>query len=235
MRSRAPDAQGALRVLGATIVVASLTACGDVAIEPDPTPVAGTGDVGTESRDLGDIERISIAGPIEVVIRTGEPGSVTLSGQANLLPLVQTENRDGQLIVAVRQPGFTSTEPVTLTVVSPAISSVAVSGGARGTLEVVGEALRLDLSGAARMDGTGRLDTLDLVASSDARLDLSQLVTGDASISMSGGAAATLAVENRLSGTATGGATITLAGQPATVDVTVESGASVQGEASPAP
>jgi hypothetical protein len=234
MRARA-SRLGLPRLLLAVGLVAGIAACGDVAIAPEPTPVAGTGDVVSETRDLGEFDRVSIAAPIGVVIRTGEPGSVTLSGQANLLPLVQIANRDGQLIVSVPQPGFTAAEPPVLTVVSPVISSVAVSGGARGTLEVVGDALRLDLSGAARLDGTGRLDTLDLVSSSDARLDLSELVTSDASISMSGGSAATLAVENRLSGTATGGATVTLAGQPAVVDVTVESGASVQGGASPNP
>jgi hypothetical protein len=234
MRSRA-SRTGVQQVVVAAALVATLTACGDVAIAPEPTPVPAAGEVVTETRDVGTIERISVAAPIELVIRTGEPGSVTVSGPADILPLVVTEARDGQLIVNVASPGYTTTEPVTLTVVAPQISSVTVSGGASGQLEVVGGALRADLSGAARLEGLGRLDDLTLTASSDARAAFAELIVGDAEIALSGGSAAELTVEGALTGDASGGATVTLASQPAAVNVTVSSGGSVQGGESPAP
>jgi hypothetical protein len=216
-------------------LVVSLAACGDVVIAPAATPVTGTGDVVTESRDVGEIDRISVAAGIHVVIRTGEPGSVTVAAQANLLPLVVTESRDGQLIVNVASPGITATEPVTLTVVAPVISSATVSGGATGTLEIVGDAVRVDLSGGAAMDALGRVDTLTLTASSGARAMFAELAVGTAAIALSGGSAAELAVAESITGEAKDGATVTLVGQPASVNVTVSSGGSVQGDTSPAP
>ena len=235
MRSRASRARVLLLAMLAPALAASLAACGDVAIEPEPTPVAGTGEVITETRDVGAFERISIAAPITVVVRTGEPGSVTVSAQENIQPLVVTEARDGQLVVTVPSPGYTTSEPVTLTVIAPAISSVTVSGGASGILEVVGDALSVDLSGAAELDGLGRVGALTLTMSSDARAAFAELIAGNAVVALSGGAAAELAVEGSLTGDASEGATVTLASQPATVNVTVSSGGSVQGGASPAP
>jgi hypothetical protein len=235
MRSRAPRARVILLAVLVPALVASLTACGDVAIAPDPTPVPGAGEVVTETRDVGTIERISVAAPITVVLRTGEPGSVTVSAQANIQPLVNTEVKDGQLIVNVSSPGYETTEPVTLTVVAPAITSVTVSGGATGVIEAVADALRVDLSGESELDGLGRVGTLTLTMSSDARAAFAELIVGSAVVALSGGAAAELTVVDSLTGDASEGATVTLASQPAVVDVAVSSGGSVQGDASPAP
>jgi hypothetical protein len=235
MRSRAPRARVILLAVLVPALVASLTACGDVAIAPEPTPVPGSGDVVTEARDVGTIERISVAAPITVVLRTGEPGSVTVSAQANIQPLVNTEVKDGQLIVNVSSPGYETTEPVTLTVVAPAITSVTVSGGATGVIEAVADALRVDLSGESELDGLGRVGTLTLTMSSDARAAFAELIAESAVVALSGGAAAELTVVDSLTGDASEGATVTLASQPAVVDVAVSSGGSVQGDASPAP
>lgn len=234
MRSRASRVRPLLRALLLPALIASVAACGDVLIPPEPLPVQGQGDVVSETRDVGVIDRVSVAAAIDVVIRTGEPGSVTLTAQANLLPLVVTEARDGQLIVNVPAPGYTTTEPVTLTVIAPDITSVTVSGGANGELDVVVPELRVDLSGAATLQGTGRLDRLALTASSDGVASFAELVAGSASITMSGGSAAELAVEGALTGEASGGATVTLVRQPASVNVATSSGGSVQG-ASPTP
>jgi hypothetical protein len=235
MRFRASRARGLFLAVIGLALAAPLAGCGDVAIAPEPTPLPGAGEVVSETRDVGAIERISIAAPITVVVRTGEPGSVTVSAQANILPLVVTEVRDGQLVVNAPPPGYTTTEPVTLTVIAPVIASVTVSGGATGILEIVGDALRVDLSGEAEFDGLGRVDALTLTMSSDARAAFAELLVGSAVVALSGGAAAELAVTGSLTGDASEGATITLASQPATVDVTVGSGGSVQGGASPAP
>ncbi len=235
MRSRASRTRGLPIAILATVLAAALAACGDVAIAPEPTPVPGAGEVVTETRDVGTIERISIAAPITVIVRTGEPGSVTVTAQANIQPLVVTEERDGQLIVNVPSPGYETMEPVTLTVVAPAISSVTISGGATGLLEVVGDTLQVDLSGVARMDGLGRVRSLTLTMSSDARASFAELALESAVVALSGGSAAELAVEGSLTGEASEGATVTLVSQPAVVDVTVTSGGSVQGGASPAP
>jgi hypothetical protein len=219
-------------VLMACIVPAlatSLGACGDVSIAPEPTPVVGTGEVVTEDRTAGDVERISVAAPIEVALQVGTPASVTLTAQPNILPTVKTTVQDGQLIVNVPSPGYTTEMPVLLTVITPTIDSVTLSGGAQGMLRMSGGTLRLDLSGEATMEGVGSRDALTLTASSDAAVRFAEMVVDTCTVAMSGGAEAELQVVSLLTGEASGGATITLTAPVAKVDVVTTSGASVQG------
>ncbi|HEY3336142.1 MAG TPA: DUF2807 domain-containing protein [Candidatus Limnocylindrales bacterium] len=206
-----------------------LAACGDAPIKPEPTPVTGAGDLVTEDRTAGDIDRISVGAAVDVVMRTGDSTSVTITGEPNVIPLVVTETRDGQLIVNVPNPGYISQRRVTLTVVAPAITSVALSSGAKGSLDLVADSLKVDLSGGASLAAAGRVERLSIVASSDGRIDFTSLVAGTATVSMSGGAAATLTVEGILTGKASGGSTVTLTRQPASITVDATTGASVQG------
>ncbi|HEU0243912.1 MAG TPA: DUF2807 domain-containing protein [Candidatus Limnocylindrales bacterium] len=219
-----------LAVTAAALVLAfAVAACGDAPIQPEPTPVTGSGDLVTEDRTAGAVDRISVGAAIDVVMRTGDATSVTITGEPNVIPLVVTETRDGQLIVNVPNPGYITQQPVTLTVVAPTIASIALSSAAKGSLQLTADSLRVDLSGKASLAGAGRVEHLAIVASSDGRIDFTPLVAGAATVDMSGGAAATLTVEGALSGQASGGATITLTRQPASVTVEATTGASVQG------
>jgi hypothetical protein len=211
------------------VLTMTLWACGDVAIEPDPTPVVGTGGVVTEDRTSGDVERISVAADIEVVVQIGSPVAVTLTAQPDILPAVTTETSDGQLIVNVPLPGYTTTFPVLLAVTTPTLDALTLSGGATGVVRLAGGDLRLDLSGRATIEGTGSLDNLALTSSSNAKVSFAQVTVDTCSINMSGGSAAELHVVRLLKGDASGGATVTLTQPGATVNVTTSSGASVQG------
>lgn len=229
MPARASRAGLRLAVLGSLVALSTvLAACGDAPIKPDPTAVPGEGDLVTEDRTAGPIERISVAAAVNILIREGETTSVSIQGQANVIPLVTTETRDGQLIVSVPSPGYITTEPVTLTVITPLVQSVTLSAGARGSLELVTDALRIDLSGGAHLLGVGRVENLQLTASSDGVVDFTSLVTASSKVAMSGGAAATLVVEDTLTGQVSGGATVTLTQRPATITVEEVSGGSVQ-------
>ncbi len=214
-----------------TLTLASLAGCSSM-LSPLATrvaPVRGEGEVIAQDRTSGDFQRLSVGGGLAVVASTGSPASVTLSAQPNLLPLVTTEVRDGQLIVNVSPPGFSATRPVTLTVVAPELRSITLSGGTTGALELVGMDLAIDLSGGAVLQATGRAESLAVTASGGARAKLGELAATSASVDLSGGAEAELDVTDSVDGTASGGATVRLTRQPASVDVTTSSGATVQG------
>jgi len=230
MRRRASHHVRVLLLVGLLPALALVVgACGDVAIAPEATPVVGSGDVISEDRTAGPVERISVAAAIDVVVQVGTPGSVTLTAQPDILPLVSTEVRDGQLIVHVPRPGYTTTMPVQLTVITPKVTAVTLSGGARGLIEMSGGSLALDLSGGASIEGVGSLDTLHLTASSDADVVFARMVVDACTLAMSGGSAAELDVTSRLDGEVSGGATVTLTRPVPTMTVQTTSGGSVQG------
>ena len=228
LRARRRPATPALALVP---LLAALSACG-TGLPPPATqavPVAGTGEVTTEDRTAEDFQHLSVGGGLRVVVSVGTPASVTLSAQANLLPLVMTQVTGGQLIVNVAPPGISSLEPVTLTVVVPDLRSITLSGGALGSLDATTTELAIDVSGGAQLDATGRVSTLRLTASSGAQARLSGFVAESATVAMSGGSRAVLNVVNDVSGTADGGANLQLSQQPASMTVTTSGGAIIQG------
>lgn len=232
MRSRAPRRAGstlALPLLAATLS-AALAACAGLApIATTPGPVIGQGSVTSEDRTSGDFRHLSVGGGLRVEVTAGSPTSVKVAAQPNLLPLITTEVAGGQLIVNIKAPGVSSSQPMTLTVVAPDVRSVTLSGGANGRLVTMSDAVALDVSGGALLEATGRTRTLTLTASSGAQAKLGGLVTDSATVAASGGCQAELNVVNALSGTASGGATIRLTQPPASVNVRTSGGGSVLG------
>jgi Putative auto-transporter adhesin, head GIN domain len=241
MRSRAlrpaacttvrPGIPAALSAMLVGMLAAMLAGCSSMLppLSSQVVPVRGEGMVTTVDRTAGEFRHVSVGGGLHVVATTGGGTSVTIAAQPNLLPLIVTDVKDGQLVVNVEAPGFSSSEPVTLTVVAPVLESLTLSGGASGTLDMVGATLAVDLSGGAVLSATGHVDSLGLTASGGARARLGELVAGAATIDASGGADAELTITGALTGTASGGATVHLAQKPASVEVTTSGGASVQG------
>ncbi len=228
LRARRRPVTSALAMLP---LLAALTGCGPglPAQATQAAPVVGTGELTTEDRTDADFQHLSVGGGLRVIVRAGSPASVTLSTQANLLPLVVTQVTDGQLIVNVAPPGISSREPVTLTVVVPDLRSITLSGGAVGTLDASTTELAIDVSGGAQLDATGRVGRLRLMASSGAQARLSGFVADSATVAMSGGSRAELNVVNDVSGTAGGGANLQLSQPPASMTVTTSGGAIIQG------
>lgn len=232
MGCRAPRRAGSTRTppLLAAVLSIVLAACAGLApIATVPGPVVGQGSVTSEDRTSGEFQHLSVGGGLRVEVTSGSPVSVKLTAQANLLPLITTGVSGGQLIVNVKAPGVSTSQPMTLTVVVPDLRSVTLSGGANGTLAATVDSLALDVSGGALLEATGRARSLALTASSGAQAKLAGLVADTATVAASGGCQAELNVTSTLSGSATGGATIRLAHPPATLDVTTSGGGSVLG------
>ena len=228
MRPRAPRRAAIAIVM--PLLAAVVAACGVAPRSAAPGPIQGTGSVTTEDRTTDDFEHLSVGAGIRVEVTEGAAVSVTLAAQPNLLPLVSTEVSDGQLVVNVASPGFSTSEPVTLSVVAPALRSMTLSGGATGTLATAATGtLTLDVSGGAVLKATGTAQALALTASGGAQARLGGLEAQAATVMASGGAQAELNVVSELSGDVTAGATVRLTRQPASVDVTTGSGGMVIG------
>ena len=232
MPERAP--RRATLVLAVAGVVSALLATGVTAcvlppLSSEATPVQGEGAIDSVDRTTAGFSHVSVGAGMHVTVRAGSELSVTLAAQSNLLKLITTDVRDGQLIVEVTSPGISSTRPITLTIHVPELASITLSAGASGTLEVEGGSLAVDVSAGATIKGIGEVDTLKLTASSGASAALGEIRAGSAAVTLTGGSSAELHVTGAVTGTADGGSTLRLTETPASVDVTTSGGASVQG------
>ena len=212
-----------------TLLATGFVACALPPLSSQAAPVEGQGDVVSEDRSTADFRHISVGAGINVIVGTGGDTSVTVAAQPNVLKMITTEVQDGQLVVQAAAPGFTSTQPVTLTISVPELDSITLSAGATGTLEDMGGPLAVDVSAGSAMKAIGQVESLRLTASSGAVAKLGDLVAGSAVVALSGGSTAEMQVTGPVTGTADGGSTLVLTKKPAGVDVKTSGGASVQG------
>lgn len=233
MHTRAPRRaifRLALGLVPAILLLPALAGCGATPEVPGASGmIVGTGDVVTEFRDLAPFTRVSVAAGLKVIIGEAPDQEVKVGAQKNLLPAILTEVVDGQLIVTIPSPGVNPTQPMSLTLRMTQVESVALSAGSVGYLEHTGAPLNLDVSGGAEITVIGETTDLTLTASTGSHAKLGELVAQRAEIMVNDGSSAELNVITALTGTAEGGATVTLSRKPAQLIVATSSGATIQG------
>ena len=230
MRFRAPcrasSLAPAVAALAALLVVAG---CGLASFNAAPTPVAGAGSVTTEDRTAGAFTSISVSDGLNVVIASGDAVNVKVTAQPNLLPLVLTQVANGQLTASVQAPGLSSGKPVTIAVTIPKLTSLALASGATGTMELRTDLLEVSLSSGATLQAIGSVTQLALTAQGGAQAKLGDLAADSATVTLGGGSQVTLGVKSAVTGSADGGAALTLTTKPASMTVRTSGGATVTG------
>jgi len=190
--------------------------------------LAGAGPVATETRTVDSFDQVEADGGVRVQLTVGGPTSVQVTAQQNLLPITTTVVANGKLTVRTTQ-SFSSSSGITVAVSTPTIKSISVNGGAATTAEGV-SATDLDIAadGGGVLSIAGTADSLTLRANGGAVVDGSNFVATNASVDLGGGASATVGVTSSATGSAGGGSTLNLLGNPPSVSVTASGGASVK-------
>jgi hypothetical protein len=240
---------GRLRPLVALFAI-GLTAsgCGNLGVLVGSPGIPGSGKVAEEDRTIGEFTEIEVHGVVAADVTAGESPMLKLSGDDNLLPLIETEVRDGRLVIRAK-PGqninpttplkaaVTATKPLGRAEVSGAASCrVAAptapkfhgqgSGATSLTLEGLdAEQLDLDASGASTVAASGKVQALTAGASGASNLRLAGLEASTADVSVSGASGAEVKATEAITGSASGASNITVLGNPPRKDVS-KSGAS---------
>lgn len=194
-----------------------------------PTPVPAATDTTTDTRQLDEFTSVSVDGPLNVVFATSASANVDVEAASNVTPLVSTTVSGSELVVGVTPPGFASAKPVTVRITAPHVTSLSLTGGAQGTMEVMAKAMAVSVSGGATLRGIGSVEQLTVTTLGNSDAQLGDLAADSASIAAAGGAKATLKVSKQLTGTADGGAVITLTATPVAQSVTLTGGAKLVG------
>jgi hypothetical protein len=177
-----------------------LVACG-------PT---GSGNVVTETREVGGFDAIEVSGGI--VLR--------LTVDANADPLV-TATYDDNLQDRI------GTEVDGTTLVIRNIGRYTVLGEGRLVDVTTPTLVALEASGGTDVTGTGAVGSVTVQASGGSDVDLSDLIADSMVLAASGGASVVVNVAERIEGEASGGAEVTILGDPASQVIDVSGGADV--------
>ena len=207
MRPTNPDRR-IRRTLSIIVLIGVLAGC-----------VQRQGPVTSQTREVGAFSRIEATAGIRVVVRIGPSEAVEVTAQENLLPVIATDLRGDTLRIEASED-FTTLEPVTVTVVVPALDGITLSGGAQAVIDGVdAESLELRIRGGAQVTAAGSVGSVALHADGGATASLEDLSARVATVSMEGGATVTLTASDDVTGTAAGGSRLTVLGD---ADVSVE-------------
>lgn len=225
--------------LFASVALVCAAACG---------PTNGSGVPRTESRTVTDFTRARFGGGLEVTVNEGPLSALVLTGDDNLVPLIDAWVEGGTLVVEPRPDlSLHPVRPLTAAITVPRLDVFAGSGATRATIEAMrGDAVRLEASGASTLvigtlaaagvtavgsgasaiEAKGALTTalsVDLAGASIGRFR--ELTTDTLVLTLSGASKLTATVTQSVRGTASGASAVTLYGSPVTREITT-SGAS---------
>ena len=197
----------------------ALAACGAADAQ-----VRGNGSARTEARAPGDFAAIAVGGAITVDISVGASTSVTVSADANVLPLIRTEVKGGRLIVEPTQR-YRSDVPVRVAITTPTLTGLSISGASVGSVAGVdGGRHAADVSGASELTLRGALAQLTVDASGASQIHGRALTATNATVGASGASQVEVTVKRALTAAASGASQIEYWGGAAVTKVT--SGAS---------
>lgn len=191
-----------------------------------PACTTGEGPVLDEPREVGAFTRIEAGSGIHVTVTIGPAGPLVVRAQADIASSIQTDVRAGTLRVEAIDD-FVVAEPVVIEVTVPTLESITLSGGAETVVEVLhADAIDVDLSGGSHATISGAVEHLALAAKGGSIASLQALDATDVSVTLDGGASVELSASGTVVGTASGAATLTVAGDAA-VEVETSGGATV--------
>ena len=181
----------------------------------------GEGAVASETRQTDTFSRIESGAGIHVSVGIGPASPLEVRAQGNILPLIVTEVSGGTLRIRSAK-GYTSSEKVEVILATPTLDGIVLSGGSRGSIDgLASDAFAVELSGGSVLTATGSATAIDLNVSGGSVAELAELAAGTVDVDMSGGSRAELKATDRVTGSASGGSRVSVAGgADAQVDTT---------------
>lgn len=176
--------------------------------------VRGSGVMKTESRKASGFTSVVGVGSEEIVIQVGKPFAVTVTGDDNIVPLIETKVQGTTLRVGGKS-NYSTKKGVRVTVSMPSLASMRLLGS--GTMSATGLAaknLDIVLDGSGRMSATGRVDSLKSELNGSGEIDLTKLGVSSADLVLAGSGRMRADVRDRLDATIAGSGEIVYRGTP---------------------
>ncbi len=218
--TRGGDATTATTTVAVTVTRTTTT---PAATATTGTATTGTGAVQARSgvttvvRDVGPFTGVNLAGANVVNVHVGGARSVTVTGERRILPLVKTTVRSGELVIS-NSGRFTTQAPLHVDVTLPTLSSVALDGSGRLTVDGVNAPhFAVVLGGSGVVRAAGRTDDLRAELKGVGAVELAQLVAANARAVLGGSGRLAVNVTRSLQASLSGTGSIVYGGSPADV------------------
>lgn len=118
--------------------------------------VKGNGNVITKTRSIDSFDKVSVGGSFDVNLIDGTEGKLTIEGEENLLPYIETEVRNGKLKVQFKEnTNIRTTKRLVITIPFEDIEAISLGGSGNVTVK---KRLKAD-DAAFSIGGSGNITT----------------------------------------------------------------------------
>lgn len=154
----------------------------------DGDKVQGSGHRMDEERTVNDFSSVQLQLPADVLVVVGEPTSITLSGDDNLLALIETDVENGRLVIdrqRGKNPRFR--KGLDIRIGTPDLSRFEVEGS--GDVEIrnlSSDNFHVAIEGSGDVVASGTTDYLEARIEGSGDMKLERLAAQEATVSISG-------------------------------------------------
>lgn len=178
----------------------------------------GSGHTRSEFRDIRDFKSIDVGGVFHVEVTAQKEFSVEVEADDNLLPMIKTEVRGGNLEIET-DGKISPKSTIRIRISAPNIEELEVSGVADVTVNgLKNSKFAVDSSGASKIKVVGTTSGLTVDVSGATKVDADALISDSAQVEASGASHVYVNVTGTLRADASGASHITYSGAPTNVE-----------------
>ena len=176
--------------------------------------VHGSGVRKTEKRDLAAFTSIETNGAFEVEVNCQKPASFEIEADDNIVPLVQTEVKNGILRVSTTK-GYSSSGGIMLRINVPDLESLKSTGAGKFRVsDLKNDNFEIQSIGAATVIASGQTKSLKIGSTGAGKIDAHNLRADSAEVSVTGAAGVDVYATDQLDVTVSGAGRVTYSGNP---------------------
>ncbi len=210
-----------------TILAMSIAACSVFTVNLNI--VKGSGNVSSETRNLSGFSGIDLQGSADVDVAFGEPESVVVEAEDNILPLIETKVQNGQLVISTKpNTNLSTTKPVRVHVKMKSLDAVSISGSGSVTAPgMIADSVKVDLSGSGNINLSGSAKNANITLGGSGNVLCDQLKASSVKVVVSGSGNAKVYASDSLDATVSGSGNIQYSGNPAQVNKNISGSGSI--------
>jgi hypothetical protein len=178
--------------------------------------VDGSGTMTDETRALADFSRIDLRTIGQITVTFGEPAGVQLHAEDNLIPLVETNVRDGWLVIeSPPNTALSPTRTIEINVTMPELAEIKLSGtGLIQVDDMTAGSLTTNISGSGNVILSGTVDRQTVDVPGTGTYNASELASREAVVTLSGAGNVLLDVSETLNASVSGMGNVLYSGDP---------------------
>jgi Putative auto-transporter adhesin, head GIN domain len=180
--------------------------------------IRGSGKQATEIRKVGEFRYLNVNAAVEVHYRPSQIASIAVTGDDNLLQLVQLRNKADTLIIDVKN-GYNSQQPLVVDVKSPALEGAVINGSGDAFFYDLDEReFSLELNGSSNLLAQGKAKQLSIMVNGSGDVNAKSLESERVGAAVRGSGDISLLANQSLKATISGSGDIYYRGSPADIE-----------------